>query len=145
MATENEIEGTQTNYYGWHGRNGFGDDYVNRYEADLMQKLADEERKNAILRAENDTDKKLVDVYAKLETKINKVAADVEENRRHQEAINREQAVYNGVANSQISLLKDQVKELQSLAELKIPAYKVSPLPMPRYNDWEAPIATQNA
>lgn len=146
MANETEFDhSVQRNYYGcgpgWRGRDFGGDDgYITKYELDLVQKLIDEERKNAILRAENDTDKKLVDVYAKLETKINKVADELEQARRHQEDINREQAVYNGVNNAHVGQLRQQIAELTALY---VPAWKVTPLPMERYNKWDIPIAKQ--
>lgn len=155
MANENEFEHSIVNFGLGRGRGGWagGDDYVTKYEADLIQKLADQERQNAILRAENDTDKKLVDVYAKLEGKINreadtlaakieKVAADLEDARRHQETINREQAVYNGVNNAIVNELRRQIGEL---TDLYIPARKVTPLPMERFNKWETPITGQQA
>lgn len=155
MANETEFEHSVVNFGLGRGRGGWagGDDYVTKYEADLIQKLADQERQNAILRAENDTDRKLVDVCAKLETKINretdaltakieKVAADLEAERRSQEAINREQAVYNGVNNAHVNQLRQQIAELTSLY---IPAWKVTPLPMERFNRWETPITGQQA
>ena len=57
--------------------------------------------------------------------KINEVSAEVRANKDAQEALNREQAVYNGVNTATLNCIKGQIAELQSLSELIVPARKV--------------------
>lgn len=98
---------------------------ISRYEANMMDKLAAKESENALLRGQIYTDQKIVDTTTYLMGKINEVSAEVRANKDAQEALNREQAVYNGVNTATLNCLKGQIAELQSLSELIVPARKV--------------------
>lgn len=100
--------------------NGFADRSVSHYEMGLLERLLTSERDNAILAAGNDTDKKLVEVYAKLESRDKEIRNDMEAMRRHQEEINKEQAVYNGVNTAAVGCLKKQVEDLYKMTKLGI-------------------------
>ena len=115
------------------------DRHITRHEMDMFEKLVTSERNNAILAADNTTDKKLVEVYAKLESRDKEIRQEMESMRRDQEAINREQAVYNGINTSNYACLKGQVEQLMAMTVRKIPAENVCPKPMPEFNSWTAP------
>lgn len=59
---------------------------------DLSMQLSASQRDNAILTAELNTERKMIEVFNSLNDKINKVVAD-------QTAVNAQQAVYNCAAN----------------------------------------------
>lgn len=110
---------------GWGlGRNGNGnccnpaDVPVTRYEATMMQELSAKDGKIALLESNIYTDSKIADVYERLSNKINA-------NKAEQDAINMQQAVYNGTNTATISCIKSQVAELASLSELVIPQRRV--------------------
>lgn len=91
---------------------------VTRYEAKMQQELAAKDGKIALLESNIYTDQKIADVYERLNNKINA-------NRDAQNAINMEQAVYNGTNTATVSCLKGQVAQLQALSELVIPQSRV--------------------
>ena len=98
---------------------------ISRYEANMMDKLAAKDSENALLRSQIYTDQKLVETTTYLSGKINDLAAEVRANKDAQEALNREQAVYNGVNTATLNCIKGQIAELQALSELVVPKRKV--------------------
>lgn len=108
---------------GWNGRNGnccpnACDTPVSRYEAGMMQELAAKDGKIALLESNIYTDQKIADVYERLNVKINA-------NKDAQDAVNLQQAVYNGTNTATIGCIKTQIAELASLSALVVPANRV--------------------
>lgn len=103
------------------------DRHVTHRELDMFEKLVTSERNNAILAADNTTDKKLVEVYAKLESRDKEIRQEMEAMRRDQEAINREQAVYNGVNTATVKCIRNDVDALLEMAPRKIRNDSVCP------------------
>ena len=97
--------------------NGCG---VNHWELGTLERLMASERDNAILAADNETNKKLVEVYAKLESRDKEIWQRIEELRRHQEDINREQAVYNTANTAAIKCIRKDVEALMAMTKLGI-------------------------
>lgn len=93
---------------------------ISRYEAAMMQELAAKDGKIALLESNIYTDSKIADVYERLNLKIEGLIAD-------QNAINREQAVYNGVNTATIQCIQGQVAQLMGLTKLVIPNGSVCP------------------
>lgn len=91
---------------------------ISRYEAKMMQELAAKDGKIALLESNIYTDQKIADVYEKLNVKINA-------NKEAQDAINLQQAVYNGTNTATIGCLKNEIAQLQSLSEMVVPQRKV--------------------
>lgn len=91
---------------------------ISRYEAKMMQELAAKDGKIALLESNIYTDQKIADVYEKLNVKINA-------NKEAQDAINLQQAVYNGTNTATIGCIKKEIAQLQSLSELVVPQRKV--------------------
>lgn len=91
---------------------------VSRYEAAMMDKLAQKDGEIALLKANTYTDQKLADVYDRLLSRIN---ADKSE----QNAINMNQAVYNGTNTATLACMKQQIADLAALSELVVPQRKV--------------------
>lgn len=91
---------------------------VSRYEAGMMDKLAQKDGEIALLKANTYTDQKLADVYDRLLTRING-------DKEAQTAVNMQQAVYNGVNTATLSCMKQQIADLASLSTLVVPQRKV--------------------
>lgn len=79
----------------------------------------------ALKESEAYTDKKLVEVYANMETQINRVSDRMEADRRAQEQINAQQMAYNAAANANIDVLKSQVASLASVTKVYIPSANI--------------------
>lgn len=100
---------------------------VNRYELTMAQELAAKDGEIALLKADNYTDQKIVEVYTNLEGQINTLAAEVRANEKAQQGVNMQQAVYNGTNTATISCLQQQVAALQGLTKLVVPNSSVCP------------------
>ena len=86
---------------------------VSRYELSLVQE-------NAILKAQADIDKKLVEVYNAINDKANA-------NRERLNAFEKEQLVYNGVNSATIGCLQQQINALLGMTKMVIPNSSVCP------------------
>lgn len=106
------------NRNGWNNGCNSADTPVTRYEAAMLQELSAKDGKIALLESNIYTDSKIADVYERLNNKINA-------NKAEQDAINMQQAVYNGTNTATISCIKGQIAELASLSELVIPSRRV--------------------
>lgn len=133
-----------TNLLGMHAANtGNGvcseNQYVNRYEMTLTQAISSKDGEIALLKSERYTDERLVEVYKDLNRQINAVNEKIQANRDEQNAVNCQQAVFNGTMTSTVGCLQQQIACLQSLTKVVIPKDSVCPEPMDRYNSWTAP------
>lgn len=113
------------NFLGGFGRNcGCGnnpqDAPISRYEASMMQELAAKDGKIALLESNIYTDQKIADVYERLNIKIDR-------NRDEQQAINLQQAVYNGVNTAAVECIKGQIAQLMGLTKLVVPNASICP------------------
>lgn len=115
------------------------DRHITRHEMDLLREIIDGKQANAILVAQTDVDKKIVDVYNALAKQDKDIREKMEANYKEQQQINMQQAVYNGTNNATLACMQNQVAQLMSLTALHIPAAKVCPEPMAKYNSWTAP------
>ena len=93
---------------------------VNRYELSMQQQLASKDARIGLLESNIYTDQKLADVYDRLLTKINS-------NKEQQDAINMQQAVYNGTNTAAISCIQSQIAQLYSLTKLIVPNGSICP------------------
>ena len=91
---------------------------VNRYEMSMQQTIAAKDARIGLLESNIYTDQKIADVYERLNTKINAMKDE-------QNAINMQQAVYNGTNTATIANLQGQIAQLQALSELVVPQRKV--------------------
>lgn len=108
---------------------------VTKSELNYVQEIARKDSEIALLKSEQNTETKIADVYERLITRIN---AD----RRDQDAVNAQQAVFNATSTSAVAVLQNQVATLLSLTKMVVPATSVCPQPMPLHNSWTAPTAT---
>lgn len=86
---------------------------VSRYELQLTQE-------NAVLKAQADVDKKLVEVYNSINDKANSI-------RESFNSFEKEQLVYNGVNTATIGCIQNQVNALMGMTKLVIPNSSVCP------------------
>ena len=100
---------------------------ISRYEANLLLAIQSKDSENALLKSNVYTDQKITDTYAVLNGQINSLAAEVRANKDAQCAINREQAVYNGVNTATLQCLQGQVAQLFGLTKLVVPNTAVCP------------------
>lgn len=105
--------------------------FITRYEMEIENKLQDSLQRNALLESNIYTDRKLSEVYERLDGKI----------RANENAI-AQQAVYNATVNANLACIQNQVMQLQSLTKMIIPISNVCPPPMEKYNSWTAPATT---
>ena len=93
---------------------------VNRYELNLNQEIAAKDAEIGLLKADKYTDQKIVEAYKDLQGQINALQAS-------QNAINMQQAVYNGTNTAAINCINGQIAQLQSLTKLVVPNTSVCP------------------
>ena len=106
------LDGVGSLLTGRMGRDS-ADKPVSRYELSLVQE-------NAILKAQADIDKKLVEVYNAINDKANA-------NRERFTAFEKEQLVYNGVNSATIACLQQQINALLGMTKMVIPNTSVCP------------------
>lgn len=90
--------------------------YINRYEANLINENAAKDQRISLLESNIYTDSKLADIYERLNTKIDGINAQI-----------CQQAVYNATVNSSLACLNSQVMQLQSLTKLVVPNSSICP------------------
>lgn len=100
---------------------------ITRYEAKMMNELGEKNSEIALLRADKYTDQKITDAYRELQVQINSVDRKVTANREEQQAVNMQQAVYNGTNTATIACIQKDVNALLSLTQRKIPNDSVCP------------------
>lgn len=94
--------------------------YVNRYELDLENKVVSKDSEIALLKSNIYTDQKLVDLYTNLQGQLNTI-------KENQNAVNMQQAVYNGTNTATISCIQNEIAQLQGLTKLIVPNTSVCP------------------
>lgn len=110
---------------GWNNGCGYGCDGgmstpVSRYELGMMNEIASKDAKIGLLESNIYTDQKLADVYERLSNKINA-------NKDAQDAINLQQAVYNGTNTATLNCMQSQIAQLYSLTKLIVPNSSICP------------------
>lgn len=93
---------------------------VNRYELDLENKIVSKDSEIALLKSNIYTDQKLTDVYSNLQAQLNTI-------KENQNAVNMQQAVYNGTNTATINCIESQIAQLQGLTKLVVPNTSVCP------------------
>ena len=94
---------------------------VSRYELGLQQTIAAKDSEIADLKASKYTDQKLVEVYTALDRREIELRNLIQKNKDDQNAVNLQQAVYNGTNTAAVACLQGQVAQLQGLTKLVIP------------------------
>lgn len=100
---------------------------VNRYELNQLQTIANKDMEIAYWRGQDETNRKISDSYANLETQINNLAAEVRGNKDAQNAVNMQQAVYNGVNTATVGCIQEQVNQLLGMTKRVVPNSSVCP------------------
>ena len=98
------------------GCNCSNNQFINRYEMELENKIVSRDSEIALLKSNIYTDQKIADVYERLNLKI----AGVES------AVNT-QAVVNATMTGTIGCMQGQIAQLQSLTKLVVPNTSVCP------------------
>lgn len=102
------------------GCGNVGDAYISRYEAGMMNELAAKDARIGLLESNIYTDSKIADVYERLNGKIDRF-------REEQNAINMQQAVYNGVNTAAVECIKNQVAQLMGITKIVVPNSAICP------------------
>ena len=111
------LNGGLGNLLGGMGMNANGcNQYINRYEMELENKIVNRESEIALLKSNIYTDQKIADVYERLNTKIGAVEAGI-----------NAQAVYNAANTATIGCIQGQVAQLFGLTKLVVPNTSVCP------------------
>lgn len=120
---------------GWGNRCGCGSDgssaSVSRYEAGMMNELAGKDSKIALLEAQiytdQQTDKKVGEAIAFVRGEMKELANELRSFEKEQCAVNREQAVYNGVNTATIQCMQGQIQTLLGITKVVIPNSSICP------------------
>ena len=124
------------------GVNGSSTQYVTKDELNYVQELGNKDSEIALLKAESDSEKKMIDIYKQIKSEMNVLEGLVRSNKDEQTAVNTAQQVYNATNSSTVAVINNQVAQLMALTALKIPKASICPEPMDRYNSWTAPSTT---
>lgn len=113
--------------------------WVSKEEFEQQQTISSLQSENALLKAEQDSEVKMADVYQRLDSKFRTLEASLNEFKAGQGVVNAQVGANIAVAQNQIASLQS---ELSSLTKTIIPIDNVCPAPMSRYNSWTAPTST---
>lgn len=101
--------------------------FVTRYEAGLSATIAAKDSRIGLLESQVFVDQKITEVVKDYTAQINALAAEVRANKDAQNAINTQQAVYNGTTTAVIGCIQGNIAQLQSLTKLVVPNSSVCP------------------
>lgn len=146
---EEKMEFENCGKVGFYGR-GYGYGYRDGYAYDtvcmdhpvgketfcLQQHISKLEADNAILKSENDSERKMVEVYTSLDKKIG-------ENEDKDHSRWEKQLLWNSAQDTRLAVIESQLRALLSTSDLYVRASRVTPRPMERYNNWEIPVDAQ--
>lgn len=107
-----------------------GDHVVNRYEAGQSAEIAALKADIKLRDANTYTDKKILDMYQYLDSRLRGVEGQISA-----------QAVVNAQITANISCMQNALNTLSGLTKTVIPIGNVCPEPMPAKNSWTAPTA----
>ena len=111
------LSGGLNNILGGLGSNSCAENnFINRYELEMENKIVNKDNEIALLKANIYTDQKIADVYERLNVRIGGVEA----------AVNT-QAVVNATMTGTINCMQGQIAQLQSLTKLVVPNSSVCP------------------
>ena len=110
------LNGGLGNLLGGAMNNCSDNQYNNRYELEMENKIVAKDSEIALLKSNIYTDQKIAEVYERLNNKIAGVEA----------AVNT-QAVVNATMTGTISCMQGQIAQLQSLTKLVVPNSSVCP------------------
>lgn len=130
-----------------HGQtNGNKGDYITKDEAALMHDLSAKDSEIALLKAESNTESKMIEVYKQAHSEIAALRDKVDANQNAQNAWNASQSVINANMSAAIATNQNSIAALNAtfgnLTKVIIPITNVCPEPMKRYNSWTEPTAT---
>ena len=110
------LNGGLGNLFGGMTNNCSDNQFINRYELEMENKIVAKDSEIALLKSNIYTDQKIAEVYERLNNKIAGVEA----------AVNT-QAVVNATMAGTISCMQGQIAQLQSLTKLVVPNSSVCP------------------
>lgn len=113
--------------------------WVSKEEFTQQQTISSLESENALLKAEKNTNQKMIEVYERLDTKSRNLEKDLAEFKATQGIVNAQVTANIAVAQNNISNLQS---ELGNLTKTIIPIDNVCPQPMKLYNSWTAPTTS---
>lgn len=106
-------------------------DYVTKDELRMSQEIAAKDSQIALLSAESDSEKKMIEVYKQTRSEIKELQDEVRENRKEQDMWNASQSVNNARMSAAIAANSTSIVGLQecckSITQLKVPNSAVCP------------------
>lgn len=110
---------------------GVDNDFVNRYEVNMLRELTNKDMEIAYLKGREESKKDDLESFKYYDGRIRKV----------EEQANA-QAVINAQLMANISCQQQQIAQLMGLTKTIVPIDNICPSVMPQYNSWVAPTAT---
>lgn len=106
-------------------------DYVNRYELNMVQTIANKDSEIALLKAESDSEEKMIEVYKQAHAEIAELRKDFETSRREQDAWNANQSVANTHMTAAIATNTNSIRDLEyvvrNITAIRVPNTAVCP------------------
>lgn len=128
------------------GGSNLNPQWASKDELTMAQSLAAKDSEIAILKADNDTDKKLIEVYAKLETRDKEIRQEIAAFKENQYAVNAQQGIVNAQTAANIAVDQSNISALQTamanITKTVVPITAICPEPMAAKNSWTAPTTT---
>ncbi|MCQ2257617.1 MAG: hypothetical protein MJZ41_06435 [Bacteroidaceae bacterium] len=112
-------------HWGSQRNNDPGDNFVTRHEQDLVMANNAKDSEIALLKSEKYTDQKLVEVYNANQRDIRDLREQIEHNRRHQDEVNKDQAIFNEKMIGGIKSMKEQLRALDEITDVVVPRSRV--------------------
>lgn len=113
--------------------------WVSKEEFTQQQTISSLESENAILKAEKDSNQKMIEIYERLDAKGRNLEKELSEFKAAQGIVNAQVGANVAVMQSNIASVQT---ELAGLTKTIIPIDNVCPQPMKLYNSWTAPTST---
>lgn len=115
--------------YGFEG--GCRPGFVTKYELDMSMAMAQKDSEIAMLKAESDSEQKMIDVYKQTRSEIKALEDKVEANRRDQDAWNANQSVANAHMSGMIAANTNSIVGIKGILDritaIRVPNNAVCP------------------
>ena len=103
------------------------DQYVNRYDLNLVQELINKDQRIAVLEADNYTDTKLLALTNQMFSEVKDINQRIDCVERKAAEESKNNAVYAATMNGTVSCMTQAIAQLQSLTKLVVPNTSVCP------------------
>ncbi len=113
--------------FGGNNSNCSDNQYVNRYDLGLIQEMMAKDQKISTLEAENNTDKKMLELTNQMYNELKAVSARIDCVERNAAEESKNNAVYAASMNGTVNCMSQAIAQLQGITKVVIPNTSVCP------------------